>query len=296
MPKILIICGPTATGKTALAQKLANRFKGTLISADSRQIYKGMDIGTGKDLKGVYGYDLIDPDESYSLANYREFALGAIDSVQGKGRLPILVGGTGLYLKSIFNPPETANIKPNPQLRAELENLSTPDLQAKMQALSRDRFNQMNRSDQLNPRRLIRAIEVCSEKSLTSIQSLSSSISTFDSLWICLFAPIEIIDEKIASRVRERATPAFTQEVKKILARFPKFFNYPSASATGYREWLEFIQQKITKEEAITEWILRERQYARRQLTWFKKQPNLQWFDVSKSGFEVQVARLIENW
>ena len=130
--KILIISGPTATGKTNIAIKLAKKFNGELISADSRQIYKGMDIGTGKDhpknIK-INLIDIINPNESFSVAQYRELALKSIDNILSKGKLPIIVGGTGQYVESIINPRETFDIKPNYFLRFFLDRLSVNTLQ-----------------------------------------------------------------------------------------------------------------------------------------------------------------------
>ncbi|MDZ7586852.1 MAG: isopentenyl transferase family protein, partial [Patescibacteria group bacterium] len=156
MKKILIICGPTATGKTKLAVTLAKKFSGEIISADSRQIYQGMDIVTGKDLPAakqagitIYGYDLIKPDEEFSVAHFVKYAHDLINQI----RFPIIVGGTGLYLNSLINPPPTLTIPPNWQLRKKLEKKSAVQLQKALMKINPIRFNQMNHSDQLNPRR-----------------------------------------------------------------------------------------------------------------------------------------------
>ncbi len=163
MIKILIVCGPTATGKTQLAANLAKKFNGELISADSRQVYRGMDVVTGKDWPKdttIYGYDLVRPDENFSVAHFVTHARTLINQIIKRKKLPIVVGGTGLYINSLVNPPETLSVNPDWQLRKRLETKSTRQLQDQLKKLNPQRWRQMNHSDQLNPRRLIRAIEV----------------------------------------------------------------------------------------------------------------------------------------
>jgi tRNA dimethylallyltransferase len=163
MKKVLIICGPTATGKTTLAARLAKKFKGELISADSRQVYKGMDIVTGKDKpQGViiHGLDLVKPDQEFSAAHFVKVASTLINQISKRKKLAIIVGGTGLYLDSLINPPQTLTIKPNWSLRKKLEQKSIHYLQQQLKKLNPSKWRQMNHSDRLNPRRLIRAIEV----------------------------------------------------------------------------------------------------------------------------------------
>ena len=172
MRKLLIISGPTATGKTKLALKLAKLFGGELISADSRQVYKGMDIGTGKD-RGtenrkqktenrihIWGYDLVAPNEEWSAAHFVKLANKLIPKILKRDKLPIVVGGTGLYIKDLLRPPETLFISPNKKLRRLLEKLTLPQLQNKLRRINSRRFNIMNQSDRQNPRRLIRALEI----------------------------------------------------------------------------------------------------------------------------------------
>ncbi|MBI5356461.1 hypothetical protein HZB78_02510 [Candidatus Collierbacteria bacterium] len=172
MNKILIISGPTAAGKTQLAFRLAKQFDGELISADSRQVYRGMDIGTGKEFPvqvktqnsklKIFGYDLVNPDEEWSAAHFVKLADKLIPEIQSRGRLPIIVGGTGLYIANLLNPPETLNIPPDRKLRAELEKPAVAELQDRLKKINQKRFEKMNESDRSNPRRLIRAIEICS--------------------------------------------------------------------------------------------------------------------------------------
>ncbi len=269
MTKILIICGPTATGKTALAARLAKKFKGELISADSRQIYQSMNIVTGKDRpKGViiHGLDLVKPDENFSVAHFVAHARTLINQIIKRKKLPILVGGTGLYINSLINPPKTLSIKPNWQLRKKLEKKTIKQLQQQLKKINQDKWQSMNHSDQLNPRRLIRAIEV-------ALQGVSSQASAkrllngkYDCLWIGLTADKKTLDRRIAQRVKARVKAGAFQEWENLKKKYPS--DLPSMSGIGYRQLPD-----------IAAWTRAEQQYTRRQLTWFKKNKQIKWFD-----------------
>ena len=158
--KLLVICGQTGTGKTSLAIFLAKKFNGELISADSRQVYKGLDIGTGKDLDEVkksnvrvWGYDLVDPKKNFSVGNYIKFAQKTISDIQKRGKLPILVGGTGLFIKGVIDGIPTAFVPRNMKLRKNLEDKSPNELFEMLAHMDPIRAGAMNVSDRLNPRR-----------------------------------------------------------------------------------------------------------------------------------------------
>jgi tRNA dimethylallyltransferase len=307
MNKILIICGPTATGKTNLALKLAKKFNGQLISADSRQVYQGMDIGTGKDLPvnakkhkdghylidqiKVWGYDLVKPDQDFSVAHFVAFTKDRIKKIWRQGSLPILVGGTGLYLKAIVKPIDTLNIPADPKLRSSLNHLSVLKLQARLKNLNPIHFKQMNHSDQLNPRRLIRAIEVHTQKG----QILKSDPFITDSLWIGLKATKTSLDKKVKERVIKRLQAGAQEEVKTLF-KAGYTFDLPSMSATGYQQWQPYLQNKISLEAVKESWFTAERQYLRRQLTWFNRQPHLHWFNISKLNYQKLVASQVQSW
>jgi tRNA dimethylallyltransferase len=307
MNKILIICGPTATGKTNLGLKLAKRFNGQIISADSRQVYQGMNIGTGKDLpikakknqdghyliKGVkvWGYDLVKPNQDFSVAHFVEFAHLRIKKIWQEGGLPILVGGTGLYLKAVIRPINTINIPANPRLRSNLNRLDISKLQTKLKTINPDRFKQMNLSDQLNPRRLIRAIEVHLQKG----QTLRPDSFITDTLWVGLKATKTLLDKKVEERVIKRLKAGAQTELKKLLESGYSF-DLPSMSAMGYQQWQPFFNQKINLGELKHSWVTNEKQYLRRQLTWFNRQPHLHWFDISKPNYQKLVASQVQSW
>lgn len=290
-PKIIVICGPTGVGKTDLAVQLASKVNGVIVACDSRQVYRGMDIGTGKDTSNL-GIDLVEPNQPFSVMNYISLIQPLISRLIKLNKTPIITAGTGLYLKSLFNPPSTGSIKPNPNLRLALDQLPVSALQAKLMTVNPARYHAMNHSDQNNPRRLIRAIEIA-QSSKTSIKR--SSAQALKRLTIGLTAPLKIIDERINARVLSRATPTFSQEVRKLAALYPDFASFPAATATGYHEWLYYLAGKISKAQALALWQLHERQYARRQLTWFKKIPQIKWLDTSRSKWQIQVEPMLQS-
>lgn len=252
MVKLLIIIGPTATGKTKLGVELAKKNDGEIISADSRQVYKGMDIGTGKD-KDVYGdvpvwgLDLVDPNYSYNVSDFVKYASGKISDIKSRGKLPIIVGGTILYVKSLLHPPETLHIPQNPKLRSELEKLSVSELQQKLGE------SKLNASDINNPRRLIRAIEV------SKSDFNSPSNPAYDYKIVSLTAPLDYIYSRIDKRVEDRLKLGAQEEVEQLLEKGYSP-DLPSFTATGYRE--------VDNPDL---WKQKERQYAKRQITFIKK-------------------------
>ena len=181
MKKLLIVCGSTATGKTSLALTIAKKFDGELISCDSRQVYKRMDIGTGKGLPAnsrpnregcyeiggvkIWGYDIADPKKGFSVAQYIKFARTKIGNIWAEGKLPFLVGGTGLYIKGVVDGIATAEVRPNIKLRKSLIEKRPEELFEILAQLDAAKAGSLNTSDRKNPRRLIRAIEVALSKS-----------------------------------------------------------------------------------------------------------------------------------
>lgn len=252
MNKLLIIIGPTATGKTALAISAAKKLNGEIISADSRQVYRGLDIVTGKDKEEyggvpVWGIDLVDPDYNFNVSDYVDYARAKTREIQNRGKLPIVVGGTVLYIKALLEPFETINVPPNEKLRKELYKLSVEELQKKLGE------NRMNESDFRNPRRLIRAIEIKESKQMPD----QVRHDTFDTTIISLTAPLDYLYGRINKRVDERIQAGASEEYQKLLEKYSP--TLPSMSAIGY------------KDQNAELWKLHEHQYAKRQVTFIKK-------------------------
>lgn len=300
MPKkLLIICGPTASGKTSLGLYLAKKFKGEIISADSRQVYKGMDIGTGKDLETifrskipVYLLDVVRPDEKFNAANFHQLAWKAIGNICQKKKLPILVGGTGFYIKTLVDGIGSLGIEPDWKLRKKLENLRIEELVEKLGAVDHERLAKMNQSDQKNPRRLIRAIEIgLAKKDLPLFSPLLADV-----LMIGLTAPKKLLYKRIDERVKTRVRLGAKKEIEKLLREGYNWENSVLGETLGYQQWQPFFKGKISEEEAIARWQFAEHAYARRQLTWFKKDKRIKWFDFTKPGFDLRVEKRVKDW
>lgn len=297
MNKLLVICGPTATGKTNLAGHLAKRFNGELISADSRQVYKGIDIGTGKDyVEGVkiWGYDLVDPKREYSVSKYLKFASSAINDILKRGKLPIMVGGTGLYIKGIISGIPTVNIPRNAELRKRLETKSVDELFENLAELSPTRAGNMNSSDRKNPRRLIRAIEVA-QHAITKGFKEKSYVRSYDVLTVGLIAPEEVLFGRIEERVDKRVEDGIKGEIEGLLRQGVNWHDQ-SMFSLGYRQWRDFFEGGVEEEKVIEEWKKEERKYAKRQMTWFKKEKDINWFDITNKEYPDNVEKLVSVW
>lgn len=306
MEKLLIICGPTATGKTNLALKLAKKFNGEIVSFDSRQVYKGMDIGTGKDIKGfefkngfylvegikIWLYDLVNPDYQFNVADFIKEAKKIINDVWKRKRLPILVGGTGFYLQGLLEGVESLGILPDFKLREELNSLSLINLQNKLKKLNPQRWEMMNDSDRKNPRRLIRAIEVSLNKDkLKKEKPLKANL-----LKIGLKASLKDLYSLVNQRVDQRIKDGVEEEIKTLIDKGYDFKNSVLGTTIGYKDWEFYFLGKKKKDEVITDWKNVEHGYVRRQLTWFKRNKDIQWFDILGNKWQDKVERKVFLW
>lgn len=316
--KLLVICGPTATGKTKLAIWLAKKFNGELISADSRQIYIGLDVLTGKDLPpGVrpvparsvpyrgetydlttytmdgirlWLYDAVIPDHTFSVSLYRVLALTAVDDIISRGKLPIIVGGTGLYIESLIYPKDAYDIPPDPEARSYWNTLTVGELQAELSKINPSRLAAMNNSDRNNPRRLIRALEVT--RSHVHAKH-SQTEKNMDVLWIGLRRSITELKKRITRRVLDRWDGGALTEVRQFMHIHPMM---PAASTLGRVPVEAYVGGQLTKSEAIALWTKDELDYAKRQLTWFKHVPYIRWFDAGERLLPLAVEKEVRGW
>ncbi|OGG29242.1 hypothetical protein A3A63_00200 [Candidatus Gottesmanbacteria bacterium RIFCSPLOWO2_01_FULL_46_9] len=328
MKKLLVICGQTGTGKTALAVSMARRLHGELISADSRQVYRGMDIGTGKDLtknlksqisnlkstfkgkmytlpaysiKGipVWMYDAVAPDEEFSVAHYQSLANRVISDVWSRGKLPIVVGGTGFYISSLIAAPETIDIPPNNALRSQLGTQSTGDLQATLQTLAPEVFASLNNSDKHNPRRLIRKIEIATHGQKERMKA--TQLPQYDKYLVGLTAAAPILNFRIDGRVDARVKQGVLSEVMRLLNSGYSWY-LPSMNSLGYIQWKSYIEEtdsaikKASRETVVKKWKNDERAYAKRQMTWFKKITGIAWYDITWREFPKDVTESVLAW
>jgi tRNA dimethylallyltransferase len=304
MKKLLVVCGPTATGKTSLGIDIACKFNGEIISADSRQVYKHMDVGTGKEwgknIK-IWGYDLVSPTKEFSVSDYFNDMKLVIEDLWKRNKLPIIVGGTGLYIKSLVDGIATVDIPKNENLRKSLENLKVEELFDKLATLDSSKAASMNLSDKNNPRRLVRAIEVAVWKIENETQNkivgqrkkvLDNDV---DVLMIGLTSDMTTLSNQIRKRVEKRMENGFIDEVENLL-RLGVSWKNQSMNSLGYKEVENFFKKGETYEEFISKWEKNEIKYIKRQITWFKKDSRINWFNVKDTNYPENVVFLINTW
>lgn len=269
-PKVLVITGPTATGKSALGVHLAKVFNGEIISADSRQVYRGLDIGSAKitrsEMEGIphFGIDVADPHEIFSVADFKKLATDAIDDIHRRGKLPIMVGGTGMYISSVINNQTLPQVPPDYELRARLEQEHGEVLFKKLEELDRDRAATI---DPKNKVRVIRAIEIATiigNVPLTIPQS-----SPYDVLIIGLELPKLELQHRIHQRIIARI-PELFDEIKNLLT---KGISPERLTSFGleYTYGLAYTQGTLSLEDFTTTLATKTWQFVRRQITWWKK-------------------------
>lgn len=275
--KIIVILGPTASGKSALAVKLAEKINGEIISADSRQVYKKLNIGTGKitkkEMRGVphHCIDIISPKKIFTVVDFKKKADETIKNIFTRNKIPIIVGGTGLYIQAVVNNIVLPEIKPDWKLRKELEKKTTEEMFATLQKLAPERAKNI---DAKNPRRLIRAIEIA--KALGSVPPLNPPPRrNLDILQIGIKLPDEILKKNIKNRIEKMINPpnggglvAETKKLRKSGLSWKRIYEL----GFEYKYPALFLRGKIAKEEMLAKILLENWQYAKRQMTWFSIQ------------------------
>lgn len=283
---LIVITGQTATGKTALAVELAKKYDGELINFDSRQIYKHLDIITGKDLptSQIHLYDIVTPDKYFSSFDYVEKARPLIEDIKSRGKTPILVGGTYLYLKHLLYDFDV-KVPPNFALRDILNVKTVDELQTQLKKLSHDELDGMNNSDKNNPRRLIRRIEILSQSTRDEKPKITrKNEGHLNKLGVTSYIGIRYLNrddlaKAINTRVKKRIEQGAVLEVKGLLDKGYKASD-PGMKTIGYQELIKYIKGDIGYDQAIEEWTNHEIQYAKRQYTFMKKDNNISWRNI----------------
>ncbi len=281
MNNTIVITGQTATGKTSYAHKLALESNGELINCDSRQVYKYLDIVTGKDRLDntpIWLYDIVDPNQPFSSSEWASAAREAIEAIQKREKTPIIVGGTYLYLKNLLYGFATETIGPDWQLRERLGELSVEELQEKMMDLNYDAFDAMNNSDQNNPRRLMRKIEIAQANTPTPSKHIHEELK-IDKFIGLRFKDEEKLRNTIEKRVQKRISGGAIEETRDLLSRGYSKID-PGLQTIGYKQIIQFLEESISEKEMIQLWITAEVQYAKRQYTFMKKDTNIVWHDI----------------
>lgn len=271
--------GPTASGKTTLAIQKAKEINGEIISADSRLVYKGFDIASAKpakeEMQGIKHHliDIVEPEVDYSVANFYDDAKKAIEEIVQKGKTPIIVGGTGLYFRILLEDFDLPRVKPDYELRNELETLSSENLHEMLKELDPISAEKIHFNNKV---KIIRAIEVAKTLNQPISEAAGKKEPEYDVEWIGLNPPDRAeLYERINKRVDEMVENGLVEETKKLLEKHGRINNF--VNTIGYQEILEYLDEKISLEEAISQIKQNTRRYAKRQLTWFRRNKLINW-------------------
>ncbi|MFC0271427.1 tRNA (adenosine(37)-N6)-dimethylallyltransferase MiaA [Metabacillus herbersteinensis] len=286
--KVVVLIGPTAVGKTKLSVDLALKLNGEIISGDSMQIYRGLDIGTAKiqreEMKGIPHYlvDIKDPDENYSVAEFQQSARQLIDSIDQHQKVPIIVGGTGLYIQSVLFDYQFSEAPSDPLIRTKLEEelitLGAKEMHNQLQRVDPKSSENIHAN---NKRRVIRALEIyqITGKTMSDYLQNQKRELLYDVVLIGLTMDRELLYERIELRVDQMVEQGLIEEVKNLYNKGIR--NTQSIQAIGYKEIYEYIEGKTTLDDAIIQLKQNSRRYAKRQLTWFRNKMDVKWFDMT---------------
>lgn len=281
--KLIVILGPTASGKSALAIQLARLCNGEVVSADSRQVYKGLDVGSGKitkkEMRGIPHHllDVANAKRRFTVAQYQKLALKTIAQIQKRGKVAFLVGGTGFYIQSIVDGVVIPEVPPNLKLRAQLEKKSVEELFKILKKLDPVRATNI---DQKNPRRLIRAIEIIktTKKPIQKLQTKNQ------------FNVLQIGIKKSPAELKKLIAERLAKKLKKMVAEIKKLhqngLSWKRLEELGleYRFVAQYLENKITRQEMIKKIQIESEHYAKRQMTWFKRDKRIYWINNQKTA------------
>ncbi|PIP68746.1 tRNA (adenosine(37)-N6)-dimethylallyltransferase MiaA [Candidatus Nomurabacteria bacterium CG22_combo_CG10-13_8_21_14_all_32_8] len=306
-PKVIVILGTTATGKSDLAVKIAKKMNGEIISADSRQVYKGLDIGTGKVFrdkkisksyklkainylhKGIPHHliDVANPKRKFTVAEYQKKAIYAMAEIVKKGKTPIICGGTGFYIDAITKGTIFPQVPPNIKLRKLLEKKSVSELLKMLEKLDKKRAKDIKDKNEINNKvRLIRAIEIA--KALNKVPKITQGNPVYEFIKIGLYLPQEKLKKKIEKRVKKMFADGLLNEIKKL--KKPARRGESGVSQKRLSE-LGFEYNNPTYERVVKESV----KYAKRQMTWFKRDKEIKWFDASTKNLEKSVLSKLKK-
>ncbi len=317
MEKLLFICGPTATGKTSLALALSTPLDAELVSADSRQVYRGLDVLTGKDIPDgftqkpsstviwqgkrlpvyenrtrIWLVDFVPPAEGFHLSAFLHLSRLVVADIWKRGKLPMVVGGTGLYMRSIASDWQYMDIPPDKILRTRFAGSPVSTLISELGRTDPKRLEGLNNSDRHNPRRLIRSLEI-SLWLQKHTESKSPGRLQFHALWIGLTAT----DRELSARIRERVRQRFDGGVAEVANLDPALLrkSFQLATSLGLVPVTSYLRGEKTREQAEEQWAQRELAYAKRQMTWFQKQ-DVTWFDAGAKNMRASVQDFVSSW
>lgn len=295
MTKLIVICGATATGKSSLALSLAQRLNSVILSADSRQIYREFDIGTAKPnlvekkLVSHYLIDICEPTQIMTLADYQQQAQALIASLGVETLL--LVGGTGLYIRSIVQGMKIPRVAPQPELRSQLESLGQIRLYPMLQQIDPIAAQKIHANDLV---RTLRALEVYYTTGIPISEQQGENPPDYPILQICLDADAENLDVRIRKRTEQMITDGLVDEVEYLCQKYG--VDLSLLNTLGYQEIKQYLAGEISLDAAKELIILHTRQFAKRQRTWFRQSPNLEYFDMNNSDLLESVWQRITDF
>lgn len=302
-PKVIVICGPTASGKTGLSVKLAQAMNGEIVSCDSMQIYKDMTIGTAKvtkeEMQGIPHYliDFVSPDERYSVADFQKDAEKAIHEIVAKGKTPIVVGGTGLYVDTLIYHIQYPEIETDLAYRNQLEEMIKEQglevAYQKAKEIDPQAIEKISSNDQ---KRIMRILEIYHQTQKTKTQ-LEIESRREEPPYEYLVYAIDMDREKLYDRINQRVDIMIEQGlIEEVQALLEKYKNFPTAmQGLGYKEVVAYLKGNMTKEEMIETLKQETRRYAKRQLTWFRKNKEIKWIDGLRP-VEENIQRILEDY
>ncbi len=310
-PKVIVIMGQTSSGKSNLAVKIAKKIKGLnqskglvartsrsevlgeIISADSRQVYKGLDLGTGKITKKEmqrvphYLLNVANPKKKFTVVEYKKLVDKKNKEIISRRKVPIVCGGTGFYIDAVVSGKIFPEVAPNLNLRKILEKKSSIELFKMLQKLNSNRAKEIKKKNEINNKvRLIRAIEIV--KALGKIPKIIQDSPPYEFIKIGLYAPSDILKERINERLLVRIRKGMIKEIENL---HKEGLSWRRMNELGleYRYSALYLQGKITKAEMIKKLNSEIYHYSKRQMTWFKRDPEIKWFDTSKKNFEKEI-------
>jgi len=286
MNKLIVILGPTSAGKTSLSIKLAEKFNGEVVSADSRQVYKGMNLGTGKvteeEMNGIPHHllNVVSPKEEFNVVQYQELAFKAIEGIQERDKLPFLVGGSPFYIYAVVEGWKFPGVPPKPKLREKLEKKSKESLFKILKKMDPERAREIDKN---NKRRIIRSIEIAEE--LGEVPDLKKE-PRYDSLLLGIKTEREKLEKLISERLERRFNKGMIQEVKKL---HENGVTWEKLEEFGleYRWIARFLQKKIPKKEMKQSLRKDIEHFAKRQMTWFKKDDRIHWIEDQNNAEQI---------
>jgi tRNA dimethylallyltransferase len=300
IPKLVVICGATATGKSGLAMQLAQRLEAIILSADSRQVYREFDIGTAKpswqerQLVPHYLVDICDPTETLTLADYQAQAqvlLAETWSAGADSPVPLLVGGTGLYIKSIVRGLLIPRVAPQPDLRAQLTQLGQPFCYGLLQQVDPTAAAKIHPHDQV---RTLRALEVFYVSGIPISQQQGEHPPSYPILQIGLEAGSEALEKRIAQRTAAMLEAGLIEEVERLCDKYGT--DLPLLNTLGYQEIKQYLSGELPLNQTMAEIVLHTRQFAKQQRTWFRADPTIAWFDADAPSLLDAVWQRLEEF